>query len=116
MKFRHIFIFAILAVLSISCQEEFDEITEVNLTRCLTPTDLAARVDVATGVDVTFSWKVGKDADSYELLVYSDEEMTDEIFGMAVPAAEVPYSTNFLPDQTLYFKVRALSEKKQASG
>lgn len=116
MKLRYIFIFAILAVLSLSCQEEFDEITEVNLTRCLTPTDLAARVDVATGVDVTFSWKVGKDADSYELLVYSDEEMTDEIFGMAVLAADVPYSTNFLPDQTLYFKVRALSEKKQASG
>ena len=116
MKLRYLFIFAILAVLSVSCQEEFDEITEMNLTRCLTPTDLAARVDVATGVDVTFSWKVGKDADSYELLVYSDEEMTDEIFGLGIPAAEIPYSTNFLPDQTLYFKVRALSEKKQASG
>ena len=116
MKLRYIFIFAILAVLSLSCKNEFDEITEMNLARCLVPTDLSARVDVATGVDVTFNWNVGKDAERYNLVVFSDEEMTNEVLNEDIAASEVPFTTKVDPDQQLYFKVRALSEKREASG
>ena len=48
--------FATLAIIT-SCvgEKPFDEITELNLARCLEPQNLSAKVDVATGDYVTFS-------------------------------------------------------------
>ena len=62
---------ATLAVAACSTKE-FDEKTDLNLSRCLTPLDLNARVSAALGDVVTFSWAVSKDAEAYNLQVLSD--------------------------------------------
>ena len=64
------------SVLSGCAQKEWNEITELNLARCLTPGNLVARVDASLGDVVTFDWSLIKDAGGYELVVYTDEAMT----------------------------------------
>jgi hypothetical protein len=69
--------YAILALATLvaaaSCStKEFDEITELNLSRCLAPMGLNARVSAALGDVVTFSWDVSKDAEKYNFVVYTD--------------------------------------------
>ena len=118
MKFNYIFKTVFLAALAFvlaSCNREFEEITEMDLSRCLTPTDLGVRVSMENGVDVTFDWNVGKDAENYNLVVYSDEEMTTEILNEEIPASEVPFVTTLSADQQCWFKVRAISSKRDAS-
>ena len=63
-------ILALAALLAVSCvTKEFDEITELNLNRCLAPQGLNARVSASLGDVVTFTWDVGKDAEAYILRV-----------------------------------------------
>ena len=57
--------------------KEFDEVTDVNLTRCLEPMNLGAKVSSTLGDVVTFSWDVTKDAESYLLTICNDADMTD---------------------------------------
>ncbi len=107
---------ATLAILSSCVGEAFEEITSINLARCLEPQNLSAKVDVATGDYVTFGWDVNKDADSYNLVVYTDEAMiTVPALDETILPADVPYTVRLTADQKYYFKVQALSETKQAS-
>ena len=120
MKFKNIFKVVAIGLASLalatSCAEkEFDEITELNLDRCLEPQNLSAKVDAATGDNVTFAWDVNKDAENYNLVVYNDEAMTSEALNVTVPASEVPYTVRLTADQKYYFKVQALSEARSAS-
>ena len=96
-------------------QEAFEEITEINLARCLEPQNLSAKVSVVTGEDVTFGWDVNRDADSYNLVVYSDEAMTVKVLDETILPSDVPYTVKLTADEKYYFKVQALSETKQAS-
>ena len=101
---------------AVGCSEkEFEEVTEISLSRCLEPQNLSARVDVATGDNVTFGWNVNKDADSYNLVIYTDEEMTTEYSSEIVDPAEVPYTIRLTADQKYWFKVQAASESREAS-
>lgn len=101
---------------AVGCSEkEFEEVTEISLSRCLEPQNLSARVDVATGDNVTFGWNVNKDADSYNLVIYTDEEMTTEYSSEIVDPAEVPYTIRLTADQKYWFKVQATSESREAS-
>ena len=120
MKFKNIFKVVAIGLASLalatSCAEkEFDEITELNLDRCLEPQNLSAKVDAATGDNVTFAWDVNKDAENYNLVVYNDEAMTSEALNVTVSASEVPYTVRLTADQKYYFKVQALSEARSAS-
>ena len=120
MKHSHILKASFAALLglfaAVGCSEkEFEEITEISLSRCLEPQNLSARVDVATGDNVTFGWDVNKDADSYNLVVYTDEEMTTEFLSEIVDPAEVPYTLRLTADQKYWFKVQAASESREAS-
>ncbi|MBO6045303.1 MAG: fibronectin type III domain-containing protein, partial [Bacteroidales bacterium] len=119
MKYKNILKSAVLVIASLAlaaCAEnEFEEITDINLSRCLEPQNLSAKVDPATGDVVTFSWDVNKDADSYNLVVYSDEAMTKEELNVTIPSTEVPYTVRLTADKKYYFKVQALSEKRSSS-
>lgn len=120
MKHSHILKASFAALLGlfavVGCSEkEFEEITEISLSRCLEPQNLSARVDVATGDNVTFGWDVNKDADSYNLVIYTDEEMTTEFKSEIVDPAEVPYTLRLTADQKYWFKVQAASESREAS-
>ena len=120
MKYRNIVksvFFAVLALSSAGCvQKEFNEITEMQLKQCLEPQNLAARVNNATGDDVTFSWDVNKDAQYYNFVAYTDEAMTTVALENATLAAsDVPYTVKLPADQEYFFKVQAVAEGKESS-
>ncbi|MBR1405973.1 MAG: hypothetical protein IJ578_03435, partial [Bacteroidales bacterium] len=78
--------------------EEFKEVTELSLQRCLEPQNLSARVDASTGDNVTFGWNVNKDADAYNLVVYNDEAMSHEVLNVNVEPGNVPYTVHLTAD------------------
>ena len=113
-------IFAALAILGTlgfaGCVDnEFDEITELNLSRCLEPVGLNARVNSSLGDVVTFSWDVAKDAQSYLLTVYTDKAMSQQYLQETVSPSAVPYQKKLEADKTFYFTVQALADGKQGS-
>ena len=72
------------------CSNEFEEISDLGLTRCLEPMNLSARV--VNDDQVTFNWDVTKDAAGYNLEVYYDEGMTQKYLAETIGAGEVPYT------------------------
>ncbi|MBQ9892705.1 MAG: DUF4957 domain-containing protein [Bacteroidales bacterium] len=121
MKFTNIIKSAFLALVAVAgaagcASEPFDEITELNLDRCLEPMNLKARVNSQVGDVVTFSWDVAKDAESYVLEVYNDEAMTDLNFKEEdILPDQVPYVKQLSADLKLYFRVKAVSSKRKDS-
>ena len=96
-----------LATLSGCVNKEWNEITELNLARCLVPGDLAARVDASAGDVVTFDWSLNKDAGGYELAVYTDEAMTQLENSWSLEPGDVPYTTRLTADKEYWFTVQA---------
>jgi hypothetical protein len=109
-------ILALAALVAAACStKEFDEITDLNLNRCLSPMDLNARVSATLGDVVTFSWAVAKDADAYILTVYTDEALTQQYLQETVLPSQVPYQKKLEADKTYWFTVQAISEGKEPS-
>ena len=109
--------YAILALATLvaaaSCStKEFDEITELNLSRCLAPMGLNARVSAAQGDVVTFSWDVAKDAEAYNFVVYTDAAGTQVYLSETVLPSQVPYQKKLEADQTYWFSVQATATGK----
>ena len=96
-----------LATLSGCVNKEWNEITELNLARCLVPGNLAARVDASTGDIVTFDWSLNKDAGGYELAVYTDEALTQLEYSWPLEPGQVPYTTRLTADKEYWFTVQA---------
>ena len=119
MKYRNILKFvaaAFLAVTAASCAKApFDEVTELNLARCLTPMNLEARVNANLGDVVTFSWDVAKDADVYLLNIYTDKAFSKLYTSQVLSPSEVPYTIKLDSDATYYFTVVAQKEGKADS-
>ena len=120
MNYKHILkvslaALASLAVLAGCAKKEFQEVTELSLKRCLEPQNLSARVDVATGDNVTFGWDVNKDADGYLLTVYTDEEMTEFEDSWDLEPNEVPFTTRLTADQKYWFNVQAYRVDKEGN-
>ena len=120
MKFKSILKYAAsallaLAALSCSTREDFDEVSELNLRRCLEPMNLEARVNAALGDVVTFSWDVAKDADAYLLNIYTDAALTASYSSVTLEPSQVPYTVKLEADATYYFTVQAKNERKADS-
>ena len=99
-----------------SCLErELDIVEQMNLTRCLEPMNLDAKVNSTLGDVVTFSWDVAKDADYYELTVYTDKALSKKDFSEKVDPASVPLTKKLTADQSYWFTVQAFNEKKEPS-
>ena len=96
-----------LAVLSGCVKKEFEEITDLSLARCLELQNLTARVDASAGDVITFVWDVNKDAGGYELVVYTDEAMTQMENSWALEPGQVPLTTRLTADQKYWFTVQA---------
>ena len=76
-KIKYAILALAAALLAGACStKEFDEITDLNLNRCLAPMGLEARVSNALGNVVTFTWDVSKDAEAYVLRIYTDESFS----------------------------------------
>ena len=96
-----------LTVLSGCVNKEWNEITELNLARCLVPGNLTARVDPAMGDVVTFGWDLNKDAGGYELAVYTDENLTELENSWSLEPGQVPFTTRLTADRKYWFTVQA---------
>ena len=81
---------------------------ELELTRCLVPTELTARV--SNGQDVQFNWSKSKGATLFVLEVYNDEEKTELFESFNVTPEELPYVVTFEADRTFYARVKAIDE------
>jgi len=91
-----------------SCTEEMVDINdEVALGRCLTPTELSAKV--INGEFIEFSWTKSKGATEFVLELYSDEPMTELVESITIPAAEVPYTADLEADMTYYARVKGVN-------
>ena len=107
---------AVVLALGLSaCDTPFDEITTLDLNRCLEPMNLDAKVNSSLGDVVTFSWDVSKDADSYLFTVYTDAAMTQKYLTESVSPSNVPYQKKLDADRTYYFTVQATAEHKTES-
>ena len=112
MKYKNILKVSLAALLGLTAlhgcvNKEWNEITELNLARCLVPGNLTARVDASMGDVITFGWDVNKDAGGYELCVYTDEAMTQLENSWALEPDQVPYTTRLTADQKYWFTVQA---------
>ena len=91
-----------------SCTEEMVDINdEVALGRCLTPTELSAKI--IDGEFIEFSWTKSKGATEFVLELYSDEEMQQKVETFTIPAAEVPYTADLEADMTYYARVKGVN-------
>ena len=61
---------------------------EISLGRCLTPTELSAKI--VNGEFIEFSWTKSKGATEFVLELYSDEQMNTKVETFVIPAADVP--------------------------
>ena len=90
------------------CAEEMVDINdEVALGRCLTPTELSAKV--IDGEFIEFSWTKSKGATEFVLELYSDEQMTELVESITIPAAEIPYTADLEADMTYYARVKGVN-------
>ena len=80
---------------------------EVALGRCLTPTELSAKI--IDGEFIEFSWTKSKGATEFVLELYSDEEMQQKVETFTIPAAEVPYTADLEADMTYYARVKGVN-------
>ena len=70
---------------------------------------------ISQGQNVTFSWDVSKDAESYLLEVYTDEQMSNLDFREEVAPSNVPFTKYLDVDQSYWFRVQAQNSQKDAS-
>ena len=103
------------SLLLAGCGKDFEEITNLDLKRCLEPMNLNAKVNSTLGDVVLFSWDVTNDAQQYLLTICTDAGMTDVYLTESVAPASVPLQKKLEADKTYYFSVQATAEGKQES-
>ena len=80
---------------------------EIALGRCLTPTELSAKV--INGEFIEFSWTKSKGATEFVLELYSDEQMSALVESITIPATDIPYTADLEADMTYYARVKAVN-------
>ena len=113
--FRNISIAAalILGAAIHSCTSVADEITALDLTRCLEPLNLTA--SISNGDSVLFSWDLVTGSDLFALQIRKDTNIFENESGeliagvqsYTVSADSVPYGVKLEADQRYYFRVQA---------
>ncbi len=83
---------------------------EIALGRCLTPTELSAKI--INGEIIEFDWTKSKGATDFVLELYSDEAMTTLEETATIPADQVPYTWDLEADMTYYARVKAIDQSE----
>lgn len=90
------------------CAEEMVDINdEIALGRCLTPTELSAKI--VNGELIEFSWTKSKGATEFVLELYSDETMSSLVETLVIPAEDLPYTADLEADMTYYARVKGVN-------
>ena len=107
-------ILSVLALASLaSCQQE-PIIEELDLTRCLTPTNVTAVI--RNGEYINFNWDKSKTAEAFEVELYTNEELTGEpAIELTIPKEDLPYLAHVEADVTYWFRARAIAASKEPS-
>ena len=107
-------ILSVLALASLaSCQRD-PIVEELDLTRCLVPTNVTA--NIRNGEYINFSWDKSKTAEAFEVELYTNEELAGEpAIKLTIPKEDIPYLAHVEADMTYWFRVRAVSSKKEPS-
>ena len=107
-------ILSVLALASLaSCQQE-PIIEELDLTRCLTPTNVTAVI--RNGEYINFNWDKSKTAEAFEVELYTNEAMEGEpAISLTIPKEDLPYLAHVEADETYWFRARAVSSSKEPS-
>ncbi|MBO4446662.1 MAG: DUF4957 domain-containing protein [Bacteroidales bacterium] len=116
MKYRiYSLLAAITALFAVSCVEEIPAvIEEVDLSRCLVPTNVTAVVK--NGEYVNFNWDKAKTTEVFELELYTNEAMEgDPAFTFNLTKDEIPYLAHLEADVVYWFRVRGTSGTKDPS-
>lgn len=88
-----------------NCTDDIqEEITELQLGRCMTPTKLSATVTSAGDV-VRFDWSKSKGATGFILEIYSDEAMTQLFRTVEVAPEELPVDIKLEADMSFHYRV-----------
>ncbi len=83
---------------------------EIALGRCLTPTELSAKI--INGEIIEFDWSKSMGATDSVLVLYSDEAMTALEETATIPADQVPYTWDLEADMTYYARVKAIDQSE----
>ena len=107
-------ILSVLALASLaSCQRDHI-VEELDLTRCLVPSNVTA--NIRNGEYINFSWDKSKTAEAFEVELYTNEELAGEpAIKLTIPKEDIPYLAHVEADMTYWFRVRAVSSKKEPS-
>ncbi len=103
-------LFAFGAVFTGCTPEEIMIQDEIALGRCLTPTELSAKI--INGEIIEFDWTKSKGATDFVLELYSDEAMTALEETATIPADQVPYTWDLEADMTYYARVKAIDQSE----
>lgn len=90
-----------------------EEITEISLKRCLTPS--GEGVSIENDVEAVFYWTVLKEAESYNLEIALDEEFSSMLERMSVTPQEVPVRLILPGPGNYYYHLRANSSVRESS-
>ena len=96
-----------------SCTSVADELTTLDLTRCLEPLNLTH--SISNGDSVLFSWDLVTGSDQFALQIAQDTniftndagEVLPGIIDLVVSADSVPYGVKLEADQKYFFRVQA---------
>lgn len=103
-----------VAVIFTGCSEPDDEIKEIDYVRLFSPTDFEAKVVNRTSVRLT--WNLIKNADSYNVELFDNENFTGTPSVTVNNVTETPYIVEGLDgDKSYWIRIQAVSDKKAAS-
>ena len=107
-------ILSVLALGSIAACQQEPVIEELDLARCLEPTNVTAIV--RNGEYINFNWDKSKTAEAFEVELYTNEALEGEpAITLTIPKEDLPYLAHVEADVTYWFRVRAISSTKDPS-
>ncbi len=104
----------VFGTLGVTSCHKAQEITQVEFTNVMTPTNLNGFVTSAGDV-IRVNWSKAKGADCFEMELYSDVELTNLLETRTILPGELPADIKLLPDESYYYRVRGLAEDKEPS-
>ena len=114
MKKIYSLVLSALALATVVSCEQDALVEEIDLARCLEPTNVTAIV--TNGEYINFNWDKSMAAEKFEVELYTNENLEGEpAVELTIPKAELPYLAHVEADMSYWFRVRATASSKEPS-